>query len=66
MRNLAESIALCFYIAVGLIAVCCMWIVMNMPAPRPPSNRLCPVAEISPDITPAERELCRQIRGHKL
>ena len=34
--------------------------------PRPPRDHLCPVAEISPDITQAERERCRQLRGIKL
>ena len=34
--------------------------------PRAPRDHLCPVAEISPDITPAERERCRQLRGIKL
>jgi hypothetical protein len=34
--------------------------------PRPPRDHLCPVAEISPDITPAERERCRQLRAIKL
>lgn len=34
--------------------------------PPPPQPRLCAVAEISPDISPEERERCRLIRGHKL
>jgi hypothetical protein len=32
----------------------------------PTRHNVCTVAEISPDVTPAERERCRQIRGHKL
>lgn len=34
--------------------------------PRAPRDHLCPIAEISPDITPAERERCRQLRAIKL
>jgi hypothetical protein len=29
-------------------------------------NPPCDVAEISPDFSPADREKCRMIRGHKL
>ena len=32
----------------------------------PVRHNVCTVAEISPDVTPAERERCRLIRGHKL
>lgn len=34
--------------------------------PRTHRDHLCPVAEISPDITQAERERCRQLRAIKL
>jgi hypothetical protein len=34
--------------------------------PPPVRHNICTVAEISPDITPQERERCRRIRGHKL
>lgn len=64
--KLAEFVALLFYIVVGLIAIFMMYQVMQMPMPHSRDNRLCSVAEISPDITPAERERCRQLRNHKL
>ena len=64
--KLGEFAAVVFYVVVGLISVYCMWVVMHMPLPQPGRDRLCSVAEISPDITPAERERCRQARGHKL
>jgi hypothetical protein len=64
--KLGEFAAVAFYVVVGLISVYCMWVVMHMPLPQPGRDRLCSVAEISPDITPAERERCRQARGHKL
>jgi hypothetical protein len=34
--------------------------------PPPVRHNICTIAEISPDITPQERERCRRIRGHKL
>ena len=34
--------------------------------PPPVRHNICTIAEISPDITPQERQRCRQIRGHKL
>ncbi len=37
---------------------------LSMP-PRAPRDHLCPIAEISPDITPAERQRCRQLRTIK-
>lgn len=64
--KLGEFAAVAFYVVVGLISVYFMWVVMHMPLPQPGRDRLCSVAEISPDITPAERERCRQARGHKL
>lgn len=56
-----EMLVIAFYIVVGLISVYLMWAVWKMP-PR----MACSISEISPDITPAERERCRMIRGHKL
>lgn len=66
MTKLSEWLAIAFYVVVGLIAIYCMYVVMHIPLPNPDKDRLCSVAEISPDITPADRERCRQIRGHKL
>ena len=66
MKNLSERLAIAFYVVVGLISIYCMYLVMHMPLPQPGKDRLCSVAEISPDITPTERERCRQLRSHKL
>jgi hypothetical protein len=66
MKKLSERLAVAFYVVVGLISVYYMYLAMKTPLPQPGRDRLCSVAEISPDITPAERERCRQIRGHKL
>ena len=41
-----------------------MWLSAHVP--RAPRDHLCPIAEISPDIAPAERERCRQLRAIKL
>jgi len=57
-----------FFMFVYLAAVAgiSIYFVMNLDnAPSRPRN-ICSVAEISPDVTQAERERCRQIRGHKL
>jgi hypothetical protein len=41
-----------------------IWLASHVP--RTHRDHLCPVAEISPDITQAERERCRQLRAIKL
>jgi len=41
-----------------------VWLASHVP--RTHRDHLCPVAEISPDITQAERERCRQLRAIKL
>lgn len=64
--KLGECVAVAFYVILSLIAIFMMYQVMRIPMPYPRDNRLCSVAEISPDITPAERERCRQLRNHKL
>ena len=66
MEKIGEWFAVAFYVVVGLVSIFMMYQVMRMPLPEPRDNRLCSVAEISPDITPAERERCRQLRSHKL
>lgn len=40
-----------------------IYLIANLPSGK---DRLCGVAEISPDITPQEREYCRMARRHKL
>jgi hypothetical protein len=32
---------------------------------RPPRDHLCQIAEISPDMTPAEKERCRMLRMYQ-
>lgn len=57
--KLAEKLAIAFYICVALFAIYWMHKSMNTPLP-------CGISEISPDFSPADREKCRIIRGHKL
>lgn len=55
-------------LAIHLIIIVCI-IIMHLyliAEQQPTINRLCSVAEISPDFTPEDRERCRLIRGHKL
>jgi hypothetical protein len=49
-------------VAIGLVL---MPFLPNSEAPKE-KKLACDVAEISPDFSPADREKCRQIRGHKL
>jgi hypothetical protein len=62
--TLPETLAVIWY----AIIACCSLVIMILIALQPPPVRhnICTIAEISPDITPQERERCRQIRGHKL
>jgi hypothetical protein len=49
-----------------MVVVCTMVMLYFISEHQPKVNRLCSVAEISPDFTPEERERCRLIRGRKL
>ena len=62
--TLPETLAVIWY----AIIACASLIMMILIALQPPPTyrNICNVAEISPDVTPQERERCRQIRGHKL
>lgn len=63
MEKLKEyAIFLCLIPAWVLLIYCLAKVIANPPV----RHNVCTVAEISPDVTPAERERCRQIRGHKL
>lgn len=56
-----EIIAVAFYVAIALFALYYgSKVVFNEP------QAMCGVAEISPDVSSADRMRCRQIRGHKL
>ena len=62
--SIPDSLAIIGY---AIIACCSLVIVILIALQPPPMHRnICGVAEISPDVTPQERERCRQIRGHKL
>lgn len=59
--KLPEVVAVAFYIAIALFSLYYGHKVISM-EPRLP----CGVSEISPDFSHAQREQCRQMRGHKL
>ena len=56
-----EIVAVAFYFA---IAVFSLYYGVRVISEEP--QLMCGVAEISPDFSAADRERCRQMRGHKL
>lgn len=63
MEKIKEyAIFLCLIPAWTLLLYCLVRVNVDPPV----RHNICTVAEISPDVTPAERERCRLIRGHKL
>lgn len=56
-----EIVAVAFYVA---IAVFSLYYGVKVISEEP--QLMCGVAEISPDFSAADRERCRQMRGHKL
>jgi hypothetical protein len=56
-----EIVAVAFYIAIALFS---LYYGTKVVSDEP--QLMCGVAEISPDFSAADRERCRQIRGHKL
>ena len=54
------------YTLVAVVISACLVVfafVVNLSQPRAPRDHLCQIAEISPDITPAERDRCRKLRS---
>jgi hypothetical protein len=63
MEKIKEyAIFLCLIPAWAVLLYCLVRVNINPPT----RHNICTVAEISPDVTPQERERCRMIRGHKL
>jgi len=56
-----EAVAIAFYIAIAMFTLYYGYRAYNH-EPR----LMCGVAEISPDFSEADRQTCRNIRGHKL
>ena len=59
--KLTEIAILTFVFICGALSI--YW---GMKANNAPPRTSCAFAEISPDFSHADREKCRQIRGHKL
>ena len=64
MKKILDSLIFVHIIAVAAVAA--FFLILAWVEQPPARHNICTVAEISPDITPQERERCRQIRGHKL
>jgi hypothetical protein len=63
-NNVAKNLAVIFYFCIGVFSV--FFFVKVLQAEKQSRPLPCAVSEISPDVTAAEREQCRLIRGHKL
>ena len=63
-HNWPTVLAVGFYVVVAVFTL--VFIVLINVNPPPIRHNICTIAEISPDITPEERQRCRQMRGHKL
>jgi len=58
----SEIVAVAFYIAIAMFSLYYgVKVISTEPVKLP-----CGVSEISPDFDNAQREQCRQMRGHKL
>jgi hypothetical protein len=58
--------AITYAVAVALLAgtvALAMW--LGTKVERAPRDHLCQIAEISPDMTPAEKERCRMLKAYK-
>ena len=56
------------YTIVAMVVSVCLVVfafVLSLSQPRAPRDHLCQIAEISPDMTVAERERCRMLRMYK-
>lgn len=63
MKTIVHALIYIHVASVGCFAV---YFLARALAEPPPIRNVCPVSEISPDVTQQERERCRLIRGHKL
>ncbi len=62
--NLAKNLATIFYFCIGVFSV--FFFVKVLQAEKQSRPLPCAVSEISPDVTPEEREKCRLLRTHKI
>lgn len=59
-----KEAVIAFYICTALFSVYWGYAALSKPLPEP--RPLCGVAEISPDISTADKEKCRQMRRRSL
>lgn len=62
--NLAKTLAMIFYFCIGVFSV--FFFVKVLQTEKQSRPLPCTVSEISPDVTPEEREKCRLLRTHKI
>lgn len=63
--DMLQMLIIGIYLSIVLVAmIFFLALAITQPPDRP--RNVCAVAEISPDVTPQERQRCRMIRGHKL
>ena len=60
--SILERVVVIFYICVALFTL--LYLSDKLKGQGRTLN--CGLSEISPDFTPAQRQQCRQLRGHKL
>lgn len=63
--DIAQMLIVGIYLSIVAVAII-FFLALAITQPQPVRHNICTIAEISPDITPRERERCRMIRGHKL
>jgi hypothetical protein len=60
-----KELALAYYAVIAVATITFIALAPAVPDRPRPTPEQCSVAEISPDITPRDREVCRQLRQHR-
>jgi hypothetical protein len=60
-----KELVLAYYAMIAAVTVAFIVMAPAVPDRPRPTPEQCSVAEISPDITPRDREVCRQLRQHR-
>ena len=60
-----KEIVWAYYAAIAVVTITFLIMAPSIPDRPRPTPEQCSVAEISPDITARDREVCRQLRQHR-
>jgi hypothetical protein len=60
-----KDLAFAYYAVIAVATITFLIVAPTVPDRPRPTPEQCSVAEISPDITPRDREVCRQLRQHR-